>query len=61
LRVVKVDVDSNAELAQQFSIRSIPTMVFFRDGEIVDRLSGALPKQALSKRFDALVEKPRAF
>jgi thioredoxin 2 len=39
----KVDTDANPQLGQQLSIRSIPTLAIFRDGKVVDRLSGALP------------------
>lgn len=39
----KIDTDANPQLSQQLSIRSIPTLAVFRDGKLVDRLSGALP------------------
>lgn len=39
----KVDTDANPQLSRQLSIRSIPTLAVFRDGKVVDRLSGALP------------------
>lgn len=39
----KVDTDANPALSQQFSVRSIPTLAAFRDGALIDRLSGALP------------------
>lgn len=41
VKVVKVNVDENHELAQEFSVRSIPTIVYMEDGEIVDRTVGA--------------------
>ena len=47
LKVAKVDVDANQALAQQFSIRSIPTMMVFKDGEVQDQMVGALNKPAL--------------
>lgn len=40
----KVDTDANPALSQQFSVRSIPTLAAFRDGALLDRLSGALPE-----------------
>lgn len=46
----KVDVDSEFELAERFGIMSIPTILFFKDGEMVDRISGALPKEELLKK-----------
>ena len=43
LLFAKVDTDANPQLSQQLSIRSIPTLAVFRDGQVVDRVSGALP------------------
>lgn len=40
---VKVDTDANPQLSRQYSIRSIPTLAVFRNGELTDRVSGALP------------------
>jgi len=47
LRVGKLDVDQNPETASQYGIRSIPTILFFKQGEIVDRVVGAVPKAQL--------------
>lgn len=47
LRVVKVDMDSNLERAQQFGVRSIPTMLLFRDGQVVKTLTGLQSRAAL--------------
>jgi thioredoxin 1 len=49
----KVDVDSNPGVAQAFGIRSIPTLLFFKGGEIVDKQVGAVPKSVLSQKLDA--------
>ncbi len=49
----KVDVDSNPSVAQAFGIRSIPTLLFFKGGQIVDKQVGAVPKAVLSKKLDA--------
>jgi len=54
LRVAKVDVDAEAELSERYAIRSIPTLLFVRGGEVVDRLSGVMPKAELGERFEAL-------
>ena len=51
----KVDVDKNQALAQKYGIRSIPTILFFKDGEIKDQVIGALPKEQLKPRIDALL------
>ncbi|MFI5527019.1 thioredoxin [Kitasatospora sp. NPDC051853] len=47
LRVVKVNVDENPDLAKQFDIRAIPAMKLFKGGEVVHELLGAMPAQAL--------------
>jgi thioredoxin 2 len=51
LKVVKVNVDDNPRLAQQFDARSIPTMVVLQDGRVVDRIVGAMPKADLTVRL----------
>lgn len=53
LRVVKVNVDENPQLAQRFAIRSIPTLMLFRHGKLVDTMQGAASKQALLAQVDA--------
>ena len=50
----KVDVDSNSGISSQFNVRSIPTILFIKNGEVVDKSVGAVPKQLWwqnSKRF----------
>ncbi|TLS66127.1 thioredoxin TrxC [Mariprofundus erugo] len=47
LLVAKVDVDANPQLSSRFQIRSIPTMMFFRNGKTVDTMHGALPEAEL--------------
>ena len=53
--IAKVDVDTAPEVAQQFGIRSIPTVLFFKDGELVDQMIGAAPKAAYAQKLDALL------
>ena len=52
--IAKVNVDENPGLAQQYSVRSIPTILFFKDGEIKDQVIGALPKDQFKARLDSL-------
>jgi len=49
----KVDVDANPEVSAKFGIRSIPTLLVFKNGEIVDKQVGAVPKAVLSGKLDA--------
>lgn len=49
----KVDVDTNPEVSAKFGIRSIPTLLVFKGGEVVDKQIGAVPKSALSAKLDA--------
>jgi thioredoxin 1 len=46
VRIAKVNVDQNQELAMQFQVSSIPTFVLFKDGQVADRMLGAMPKAA---------------
>jgi thioredoxin 2 len=52
-RVAKLNVDDNPRTASQFQIQSIPTMLIFKDGKLVDRLIGAQPKPAIATRLAA--------
>lgn len=52
----KVDVDSNPAVSAKFGIRSIPTLLVFKGGEVVDKQIGAVPKSILSQKLDAQVE-----
>jgi thioredoxin 1 len=51
----KVDVDSNPQAATQYGVRSIPTLLIFKDGVPVDQVVGAVPKEVLKKRLEAVV------
>lgn len=51
----KLDVDHNPETARNFGIRNIPTILFFKNGEVVDKQVGAVPKQKLDEKLDALL------
>ena len=49
----KLDVDSNQESSVKYGVRSIPTILTFKDGEIVDRQVGAVPKETLTNVIDS--------
>ena len=53
--VGKVNVDENPEISAKFGIRSIPTILFIKGGEIVDKQIGAVPKATLASKLDAHV------
>ena len=53
--VAKCNVDEADEIAMQFGIRSIPTLIFFKGGQAVDKLIGLVPKAELVKKINALV------
>ena len=52
LKVVKVNTDENPQIASQYGIRSIPTLMIFKDGEKVDTVVGAVPKSTLVNTLD---------
>ncbi len=53
--VGKVDVDKNNGTAAKFGIRSIPTILFFKNGQVADKQVGAVPKQVIIKKLEALL------
>jgi thioredoxin 1 len=61
LKVVKVDVDENPRIAQQYGIMSIPTLILFKGGKPVERLVGYMPKAQLLRSLQPhLAAEPRA-
>ena len=53
--VTKVDVDSNPGITAKYGIRNIPTILFFKNGEVADKQVGAVPKSAIVAKLDALL------
>ncbi len=51
----KVDVDANPDISVKFGIRSIPTLLIFKNSEIVDKQIGAVPKAVLAKKLEAQI------
>jgi thioredoxin 1 len=54
LTLAKVNVDENPGLAARYGIRSIPTILFVKDGKVADQVIGAVPKAQIQKKLDAL-------
>ncbi|MBW8057282.1 MAG: thioredoxin [candidate division NC10 bacterium] len=55
-KVGKLHVDHNARVAAQYGIRSIPTLLLFKDGQVVDQVVGVLPKKVLVDKLNALLQ-----
>jgi len=60
LKVIKVNVDDNQGLARRFDASSIPTMVVLRDGTVVDRIVGAMPKPQLEAQIARSLKPPKS-
>jgi thioredoxin 1 len=56
VKVGKLDVDNNQMVATKFGIRSIPTLLIFKGGKIVDQIVGAVPKSAIIQKLDSHLE-----
>jgi thioredoxin 1 len=55
VKVVKISVDENRALAQQYSVMSLPTMIIIKDGEKVEKLLGFMPKAAISDKISSVL------
>lgn len=53
--VGKLNVDANQAIAIKYGVRNIPTLLYFKNGEVVDKVVGAVPKSKLTEKLDALV------
>ncbi|MBN2863833.1 MAG: thioredoxin [Bacteroidales bacterium] len=53
--VVKCDVDNSPQVAMKYSIRNIPTVLFFKNGEIIDKQVGAVPKTIFVNKLNAIL------
>lgn len=53
IKVAKLNVDDNPATAARYQVRSIPTLIFFKDGQPVETVVGAYPKQVLAQKFAA--------
>ncbi|MGE3166062.1 MAG: thioredoxin [Planctomycetota bacterium] len=54
LKVGKVDIDTAPELATRFRIQGVPTLLFFKDGKVVDQLVGAHPKRTIEQKVQTI-------
>ena len=56
VKIGKLDVDNNPNVSMTYGIRSIPTLLIFRDGKIADQIIGAVPKQAIAQKLDSQLQ-----
>ena len=56
IKVGKLDVDNNPNVSMQYGIRSIPTLLIFRDGKVVDQVMGAVPKNMITAKLDSQLQ-----
>ena len=56
IEILKIDVDESPDVAQKYNIMSVPTFLFFDQGKMVDRISGAVPKDLLASKLKELGE-----
>ena len=56
LKVTKVDVDDNQNIAMRYNIMSIPTLGVFKGGQMIERIVGYMPKQELKRRVDGALQ-----
>jgi len=54
-KIGKLDIDQNQELASQYQVMSVPTLIFFKDGQEVDRIMGVQSKEAFKEKLDNLL------
>jgi thioredoxin 1 len=52
VKIVSLDIDENSGIAAQYEVLSIPTMILFKDGQMVNRMVGAMPKRKLLKELE---------
>lgn len=57
-KIAKLDVDHNPQSAMAFGVRSIPTLLFFKNGQVVDQLIGTAPKKVLASKLENLASQP---
>lgn len=54
VKIGKINVDENPDIASQYGVMSIPTLIFFKGGKVVDQTVGVIPQSEITRRLDAL-------
>jgi len=57
INIVKINIDENPETPQKYGVRGIPTLIFFKDGKLIDQKVGSLPKSSLIEWINNSLEK----
>ncbi len=55
IKIAKLDIDDNQRVAAEYNIRSIPSLLFFKDGQVVDQVVGVIPKKGIAEKLNALL------
>ncbi len=55
IKIGKLDIDSNQNVASEYGIRSIPSLLIFKNGQVVDQIVGAVPKNQIQSKIDAVL------
>ncbi len=55
IKIAKLDVDSNPQIAGQYGVRSIPTLLFFKAGTVVNQIIGAVPKSVIKEKIQEIL------
>jgi thioredoxin len=59
IKFVKINVDESPGIAQNFSVQGIPTLIFFKDGKVADRITGLLPEAELKAKLEAFAAREK--
>jgi thioredoxin 1 len=54
-KVLKIDVDQSGQIADKYNVRSVPTLMFFKNGEVKDKIIGAAQKEAIVSKLEGLL------
>ena len=60
IRFFTIDADKNPQMLREFSIHEVPTILFFKDGTVIDHIKGSVAKNILEEKVKSLLPKPRA-
>ena len=56
VKIVKVNIEESEELARKFNVMSVPTIIYFKDGEVKDTTTGLMPKNQMKEKIDELMQ-----